>query len=333
MVILLIMLLIITEVIDTAQRTWRQASSRLSQFREARSAFDTITRNLAQATLEPYRAFDWKNGLGPGYTTDLLLPPKDFTRTSDLGFIMGNAADLFTGLSLSSTDLPGHGVLFQAPLGYTSEPAFRQLNHLLCARGYFVRFGTDQNYIPQGLAPRLEYKSRFRLWEYQPTTETNTVLFSAGDHTIPRDQWATTVLTKSQIENNSRPLAENILSLVLVPSFAGNSGASSTGTTTGVVKVGATDLPLHTAFNSYTDTVAKDQLPSSVQVIMVAIDEASAVKLQQQFGSNAPKLYAAGFLTPSRLADDLRIVRESLLKLKVNFRVFSTAVTIPSADN
>ena len=324
MAILLMMLLIVTQVIDTAQKTWRRASARLSQFREARGAFDRITRSLSQATLNPYRVYDYGGGQAPGYTEDPTLFPQGFVRTTDLGFVIGD----FNTFSLgAANDAPGNTLLFQAPLGFTATNSYRQLTNLLCVRGYYVLFGTDRTSLPVGLASRLQYKSRFRLYEYQPPTETNTV-FTASNSTA----WMAP--PSADVTANSFPVAENIFSLILSPSFGGNTAA--TGVTGGLVKVGRIEPASAYKFNSVAPIASpnlKNQLPSSIQVVMMAMDEESATKIQQRFGSAAPKLYSASFVDPKNLVRDLKLTRESLLKLNINFRIFSTTVNIPAADN
>ena len=324
MAILLMMLLIVTQVIDTAQKTWRRASARLSQFREARGAFDRLTRSLAQATLHPYRVYDYGNGLAPGYTEDPTSWPVGFVRTTDLGFVIGDNNTFSLG---SSTQAPGNTILFQAPLGFTAMNEYRQLTNLLCVRGYYVLFSTNRTTLPVGLAERLQYKSRFRLYEYQPPTETNTV-FTAASSTA----WMAP--STANVTAYSAPVAENIFSLILSPSFAGDT--EITGASGALVKVGRIEPATSYKFNSVAPVGApnlKNQLPSTVQVVMMAMDEESAAKLEQRFGSSAPKLYTATFVNPLNLVKDLKVTRESLQKLNINFRIFSTTVNIPAADN
>lgn len=318
MVILLLMMLIITQVISTAQRTWSQASARLSQFREARTAFDTITRGLSQATINAYRTYDYGYGGPAGIPKDALQAPAGYVRTAELGLVMGPVGSVISGMS-SASIAPGHAVLFQAPLGYSANATYRPLNRLLCVRGYFVYFSNDTDYMPQGLAGRLESKSRYRLYEFQPLTETNTVYTATAN-----DTW--TLVPEATAKANIRPVAENILTLIMAPSFdAAPAGA--------LVTLGQATVAGSYTFNSYTDTTKKYHLPNSVQVVMVAIDEESANRLGQQYGSKPPQLFAATFATPTSLTNDLKLVRESLLKAKVNFRIFSSTVTIPAADD
>ena len=328
MVILLMMLLIITQVIGTVQQTWRRASSRLSQFREARTAFDTINRGLRQATLNAYRVYDYGYGGPAGVPKAPLDAPVGYVRTAELGLVMGKTTPtIFDGLGGANLT-PGHAVIFQAPMGYTAEPTYRPLNKLLCQRGYFVWFSSDADYMPQALVSRLQPKSRYRLYEYHPTTETNTVYTG-----VSTSAW--THVLGASAKADMRPVAENILTLILTPSFTPAASGTTGGAT--VAKLGKEVLAQDYAFNSYTGTPSnpglKYRLPSTVGVVMVAIDEESASRLAQQYGTNPPQLFNAKLDTPASLSSDLRLIRDALLKLHVNYRIFSSTVIIPAADN
>jgi len=105
-------LLIITQVIGQAQRSWRSASSRVTQFREARIAFDTITRNLRQATLNSYRNFFYLS-TGNQVPADVRETPDGYKRYAELGFRTDNAATIVSNAG-GVDALPGHAVMFQA---------------------------------------------------------------------------------------------------------------------------------------------------------------------------------------------------------------------------
>lgn len=328
MTILLGMLLIITQVISSTQQTWRRSAQRLSQFREARTAFDTIARGLGQAEIASYRVYDYGWGGPPGVpkNNDPLQAPVGYTTTADLGIVIDDASTIFTGLG-GSTNAPGHAVIFQAPLGYSTKANYQPLNRLMCVRGYYVNFGSDGQYMPQALAGILQPKYRYRLWEYHPPAEANRV-FTPAFKTAWTTVAAGDIAPKGTI-NVVRPVAENILTLVLAPTF----GSASAGGA--AVTVGKVPQASRYQFNSYspTDPSLQYHLPTSVQVVMVAIDEESAIRLAQQYGSNPPKLFSASFKQPAALENDIKIVRESLLKARVNFRIFSSSVYIAASNN
>ena len=49
--ILSVLMLMLTVLLDQVQQSWRYAESRISQFREARVAFDLNAKNIGQASL------------------------------------------------------------------------------------------------------------------------------------------------------------------------------------------------------------------------------------------------------------------------------------------
>ena len=322
MTILLMMLLIMTQVIGTTQKTWHAASSRLTQFREARTAFDTITRGLTQATLNPFRDFTYEGStiLGSPPKTAPTAAPTGYATSADLGFRIGAASKIFAGFGAPNM-MPGHAVVFQAPLGNTITEINRPLNSLLCVSGYFVLFGTDLNYLPMGLVGRLQPRSRYRLYQYQPTTESNPVYNDVA--TQKRDAWV--AIDSATATPDIRPVAENIVALILAPSFPGAAGGA-------LVPLGRSPPGMVYDFNSYVDVAHKNQLPSSVQVAMVAMDEESAARVEQKYGTSAPTLFGATFVNADNLDADLREVRAALEKLRLNFRIFSSTVFIPAAD-
>jgi uncharacterized protein (TIGR02599 family) len=337
MVILAMMMLIITSVISQAQRSWKAASSRVSQFREARLAFDTITRNLRQASMDAHRQFIWGKDY---YSTDPLAPPDGSARTADLGIKFAEAKNLVSGGN--EKNLPGHAVVFQAPLGKTNlgtastgsgdgspgDPAFDNLKSLLCVRGYFVQFGTDASFLPEGLGSRLQAKNRYRLFEYQPTAEKNAV------YTVNRGQeWAQ--ISLSDAVNEIRPVAENILMLAFAVSFAEpseNSKPSLAGDTAGKLQYG------YDSYNA-SDPALKHRLPRYVQVIMIAMDEESAARLEQKSGGSPPDSVGASgaqFTSPDRLygeSGDLAKVRNYMDEARLNYRIFSASVLVIGSES
>ena len=116
MTVLSILLLVCASVLDHSRRTWSQARARVDQFREARIAFDIITRNLAQAGLNTSGDYHYtETGTNEG-PEDNAVPPSAYVRHSELQFQSGTAYQMI-GPSASPASYPGHAVFFQAPLG------------------------------------------------------------------------------------------------------------------------------------------------------------------------------------------------------------------------
>ena len=97
----------------------------------------------------------------------------------------------------------------------------------------------------------------------------------------------------------------------------------------------------------YSGTALKDertrnQLPPLLEVIMVAIDEPSAIRMAEQYGDSGPPFassevqgiidFGALFQNPDNLESDLEKVETGMAELKLNFRIFRTDIGIPSAD-
>lgn len=340
MVILAMIMLIVTQVIGQAQRSWKQASARVTQFRESRAAFDTVVRGLRQATLPKYR--DWVYKSGKTEPDNLLDEPTQLVERASLGFVGGPTTNLVSGGGSSDT-LPGHAVIFQAPIGFSNTPSssgalgeleYGKLKSLLNVRGYFVKFGSDTGYVPAALSSRLKQKYRYRLYEFRTPTEKNSVL----DGSVTEGSWAR--ITPDQ--DNAIPVAENIVALVFGMSFAAPSGgaAQSLGSP---ATASNSKVPFFSAYDSYKGTAAgggggspdKFALPRAVQVIMVALDEESAAKLAQQYDTSPPGLLGrsgASFASTDTYDQDLKRVVKLMNSMHLNYRVFSSIVLIPAAN-
>lgn len=337
MVILAMIMLIITQVIGQAQRSWRSASSRVTQFREARIAFDMITRNLRQATINSYRNFVYANGTQ--VPDDVKEAPQGYQRYAELGFRTDAASSMVSGGG-AAPSMPGHGVIFQAPLGKSITPGdvpgvsmYDQLKSLLCIRGYFVRFSSDSDYVPIGLKGRLEEKNRYRLYEYRPPSEINTAYSEAASG---NGDGAWTTVNYVTASNFIAPIAENVLLLVMAPSFAQLDDSAAS------LRLSSVEKPSVYSYNSYSNssgsaatTIGQHRLPRSVKVTLVAIDEESARRLAEQSGSSAPDILGkagASFTTPETYEQDMESLKETLSEMRMNYRVFSSSVFIPGAD-
>ena len=76
-----------------------------------------------------------------------------------------------------------------------------------------------------------------------------------------------------------------------------------------------------------------NQLPPLVQVVMVAIDERSALRLPNQ--STPPNLGVANFsklfTEPEKFDQDLKTIEEALILQKITYQVFNSMVPIEGA--
>lgn len=344
MVVLSIMLILIAQIIGQTQRTWRTTSARLSQFREARIAFDTMSRNLRQATLNSYRDYyyygDVKNKLPNSNQPSEY--PTGYARRSDLGFICGNAGTL-AGSSVGSGTPVGQAVFFQAPLGVTSDSSYQNLKNLLCVRGYFLMWGSNSEYLPEGLAARLTGTYRMRLMEYQPPAENNEIydINQRSINTVNSEPYWVDVSP-----DYLRPVTENIVALIISPRLSTGSEQVSFGgqmmSPTSIAPNYTYNSAVVANQNSSNPQGTQHMLPPVVQLTMVALDGASIDRIIETVGSgnasaaaqalNVVGASGASFSSAASFDQDLQTVEQYLNGLKLNYRVFKGAVVIPAAS-
>ena len=310
MTILGVMLLLLAQLLDSVQRAWNYSESRVSQFREARVAFDQIAKNLSQATLNTYWDYE--------YDSNNIV--KNYKRQSELHFVTLQGEDL--GSTKDGTIL-GHSIFFQAPLGFSNK--YRNLNNLIVSRGYYLIFGSDERFKPSIV--KAEPMHRFRIMEYRPPAEENQIYIDGDEERLRSQPPKYTKWYKDRLEKFSNPLAENIVAFVVSPrDTVEQTQESQTDTYSRIAKNYTFDS------NEHTDRRFMQQVPPLVRITMVAIDDPSAIRLEGESGSGMPELVASSlFQDTSRFSDDLEQLKEDLTKKNVNHKVFSTMVAIRSA--
>jgi uncharacterized protein (TIGR02599 family) len=307
--VLALLLVLMLSVTDQVQRTYRSTLGKSEQFREARVAFEAIARRLSQATLNTY--WDYDNP----------ADPKKYLRQSELRFLCGQAAAILPS-GISSTT---HAVFFQAPFGFTSNSTtYGGMESMLNAWGYFIEFGGDSALRPDPVnTAGVPQKYRFRLYEMMEPSESLSLYKYTGNSTASKayrtTEWFTDPLGKAN--RSSRVLAENIIALIFLPRDPGNASLT-------------TDYKYDTAGDgsSATQTASEHQLPPYVQVTLVAIDEASARRLQAGSGSTPPDLGLSSlFQSVATYETDLDTLRTTLTDKGINYRIFTTNISIQGA--
>jgi uncharacterized protein (TIGR02599 family) len=343
--VLAILLLISAEVIGTVQTTWTSTNARVSQFREARTAFDIITRNLSQATLNTYLDYDNNYLAGADPEAATTTAPTRYMRKSDLRFVCGPAAT-YVPSGGGPAILPGHSVFFQAPLGVAHDPSFAGLDRLLCGRGYFVQFTSDAFFRPEFIASgTLRY--RYRLMEYSPPAEQNLIYADPSSKTAWMAQAGVTLQAGENAINRglTRPVADNIVALVISPML----DLSATGAAVGTGSRSSTIIAENFIYDSEQVRLANQAgmgpqgtqflLPPLVRVVLVAIDERSAERLSQVSGGDpgTPPLGSQiSDLITSRQAAQINQTLEEIGQIlreqyRVNYRIFSATVSLRGA--
>jgi uncharacterized protein (TIGR02599 family) len=325
MVILSIILLVAVQVLDQTQRAWKRGVTRVEQFREARMAFESITDNLRQAILNTYQAYQYNTGNTPTIPTSKTQSPTKYIRQSELQFVTGQAPLLLPGAQ--ATTLVSHAMFFQARLGLSDREGYEALNRLLCGRGYFIMYSGNDAFRPKHVTTQ---SSRFRLWEYRPTAEENTV------YSVKPGQWflkaPTSVITANETITtpaDSRPIAENILALIISPQVTTDDAALKNTTQYWIAPNYAYDSTELINTNTNSPQGTQHMLPPRVVVTLVAIDEASARKLAEKYPDTMPQLIPAGaFTLCANMQKDLKALAAKLQSEQLNYQVFSTTINM-----
>jgi uncharacterized protein (TIGR02599 family) len=341
---------------DQTQRLVKSTSAKVEQFQGARVAFEAMTRHLAQATLNTF--WDYKYSASTGV-------PTGYERKAELRFRSGPTKILNPTGGPGGNLQPGHGVFFQAPIGRVEStgeaakknktPDLGALDHLMNTWGYFVEIGSNADKFPSFLQSVVNPRKRYRLMELMEPSEKMSVYKFQGDTTNLK--WFSGSLSSALRPVNV--LAENIVALIILPRLslkdeqlispnpstppvlAPNYTYDSTVTPASVLNATNQGDPKVMLLNT------RNQLPPVVQVVMVAIDEPSARRLEDLYGSDSylgvgytpdPLSGQTLFTDPANLYDkstgtagDLTRLQNLLISRKVSFRVFSTNVTIKGA--
>jgi len=318
--VMALLLVILLSITNQASTMWRYTSGKIEQFRQAREAFDIISRRLGQATLNIYWDYD-----------DPASPTR-YIRQSELRFISGPTATIAGSAPANATWLT-HGVFFQASLG-ASQPGqsnIRGLNSLLNTWGYFLEFGSDESFRPPVLdGSPVPLRYRFRLCELiQPANDLTIYNFTSGTSgsqaknlSYTGKDWFAPAISSA----SNRPvhvLAENVIALILLPKLS--TEEDPTG-----AKLASDYTYDTTVSKSDEQTNSKNQLPPLVQITMVSLDENSARRLES--GSTMPDLGVNGlFAQASQYEADLRQLEKALADKNLNYRVFTTSVRLREA--
>ncbi len=326
--ILSVLMLMLTAMLDQIQKSWRFSEARVSQFREARVAFDLMAKNIGQASLNTY--WDMK--------VDDEGMPERYLQTSELHFV--TLANAETELPKGGTQSPlGHAVFFQAPLGFSTH--YRNLNNLFNGRGYFVSWGSDKRFKPSFVQSPDRY--RYRLMEFRPPAEDNQV-FEDGKQEREQNQdqsfteWYKQAMAvgDGSFEDHLNPLAENIVAIVISPrDTIEDSSASGRDNYSKIAPNYAYDSNDPGRVKDPNDEYSSyvQQVPPLIRLTMVAIDEGSAVRMED--GQSMPRQISNAlqgiFNNTNSFNSDVERLSQQLADEGVDFKVFSTLVLLRSA--
>lgn len=343
MAVLSIFLLLISSLIQTTSDTWVRAKDRTAQFREARQSFEYITRNLQQATLNAYWDYYYESS-GSNVPKDGIdeLPARHVPH-SDLQFLAGNASKLILGAERDegARTYRGHAVFFQVPLGKADR--YADLSNLLNARGFFIEFGDEREYLPEVIRDRTNPRNRYRLMEFRPPAEENVIYKDAleeavidPDSPVKLDKWfqpdSALYSGRHAYHELVRPVAENVIAMIISPQWSA-AEAENRG-------IRPESIAPDYEYNSNRTPPARwndptrHQLPPLIEVVLVTISEKSAFILQGRHGDSPPpelELDPEWFVRASDLEADLEALEKKLVDEGIEFRLFRSTLRLQAS--
>lgn len=315
-----------------ASRVMEDTSGKVEQFRESRIAFETLTRRLADATLNTYWDYSYRVDKGNKI-------PTAYTRQSELRFRSGRMSKLDPSGNIPR---PTHGVFFQTPAGEADEESHQPLEQSLNTWGFFLEVSSDEDLVPPAIRKAIPRRTRSRLYELRQPTESLAIFQASDANPIA---WYADALNGGR-GRPVRVLAENIVALVILPRLSQVDELARNGkpALSPNYDYDSTLVSNHTpAINPPDpDINPKHQLPPVLQVVMVAIDERSAERIASQhedepdLGIQTDDLFQNAALlhddpaTP-KADGDLKTLEERLMAAHAKFRIFSTTVAIRGA--
>ncbi len=294
MVILSLLLVLLASATGGMLSTVSHANARIDQFSAARVGFDLLSQTLSQATLNTYYdSFDQdQKRRTPDNAADFV--PRTYGRNSDLHF------------KIQANGSSGQEIFFQSPLSRSQKS---MPEGALNAVGYWIEFGTDDDWKPPHIATS---RHRYRLMQGLQSAE-NLEVFRT-----PNADWISAL---REAPKSAMPIAENVIAMVIHPRLPKTRDPNGTALTTD-----------YQYDSRGTSPIQKAQLPPSLQLTMVVIDEASAARLEQ--GGDEPAVIrdalAGKFRDVSKFDDDLRDLEATLRTAKpsINFLVLSSPLTL-----
>lgn len=358
--IIALLMLVLAAMVNQFSQTWRYTTNKVESFQAARDGFESMTRKLSQATLNTYWDLYYVKIGGR-------QAPADFIRQSQLRFVSGPVAKLAPDNSRFT-----HAVFFQAPLGMVNDSAsLGAMRNLLNTWGYFLEESDDTLLRPSFLAGRVPVRTRCRLMELMQPSEAMSVYDldpKGAPNPIPGDQL---VWFRSALLANPRPvraIADNVVALIVWPKLADADGNArrdqgksplspnylydSSLLTFKSQRFGSAISPIYlndgaklvnaSDLQEAADINPKNQLPPIVQVTMVAIDERSAIRLEDSGLKNGIQKLTEGLFQvacapgtrsneETQYTRDLQTMEQRLVTAKATYRIFETNVLIRGA--
>jgi uncharacterized protein (TIGR02599 family) len=339
-VITVVLVAILLQITSLAGTTVSLSTQKLSAFQSARTAFDIMTRNLSQATLNTY--LDYYNSSGQRRTDTNSDANNNGATANFQPVCYGRASDLQFVIQANQINPNcGQEVYFQAPRSYSADANLQSVQGLLNACGYYVQFGNASLFQPSTVSTA---KYRYRLMQGMEPTEnlavfTATALSGTGSTTDNSTTWLTNIYNGSgQNSVYVTPLADNVIALIIWPRLSFNDDPTGDklllNPQGGATDSYSYDSQWNVAPNTaapYDQKITADQLPPDVQVTMVVLDEASALRAQGTSTVQPTVITSAlagRFLTADNYQADLTGLANQLTAAHLNFQIFNTTVAM-----
>lgn len=316
MTVTILILVLLLALVQSTTTTWQRNTERSKSFSAARAAFESMVRTIGAATLNTYQDYysapapplNQRTNRASGNQT---FRPDIYGRRSDLHFVTGN--ELVTGQQ-------GGAAFFVAPFDFDVNGTTRATDATggqLNAIGYFVRFSADTS-LPSFITNN---PPRFRLYQFlQPTTELKVM-----NPNFPANEWFTRDVNASP-PLNCFPLASNIVAFAVLPKLSDRENPALDSLTPNFA------YDTRTAWTSGSQPKTMHQLPPVVTIVMVALDELSAARIQS--GATPPDLGfdpRTIFNQSTNLETSLDTIAEKLAEKNLNYRTFRVDIPLRTA--
>jgi uncharacterized protein (TIGR02599 family) len=361
--VLSLLLVMVFQMLNGMQLSWKRTKQVVGEFKEARQAFEDITRRVGQSTLNAYMSYRYDTATVQGVQ---LRVGREIIPQSELHFVCGPVSNL--GINQKNSRQVGqrytHAVFFQAPFGFCIDPdsqrqtslRFGRFNNSMNAWGYFIEFNTDEldrprllTDLPNAPSPR----PRYRLMEFRQPTEyfqayklnlrdmaSNSSRpqlyrwFTEGLYSV-NSEWNTQIQPSGTqgFFRTTRVVADNIIAMILRPRAAdqieGVAGASAAPI--------APDFHYDTRRFQWEGGVrgqrSRHILPPILDITFVAVDENSfiqfAAREKIRSAEDDPVLVNESYFRESQQFNkDLQNLEQDLLRRKLDYRVFTTSIRL-----
>ncbi len=310
MTVTILILVLLLAMVQSTTTTWQRNTERSKSFSAARAAFESMVRTIGAATLNTYQDY-YAADRTTRASGNQTFRPDIYGRRSDLHFVTGN--ELVTGQQ-------GGAAFFVAPFDFDVNATTRATDATggqLNAIGYFVRFSADTS-LPDFITNN---PPRFRLYQFlQPTTELKVM-----NPNFPANEWFTRDVNASP-PRSCFPLASNIVAFAVLPKLSDRENPALNSLTPNFA------YDTRTLWPNGPQPKTMHQLPPVVTIVMVAIDEVSAARIQS--GATLPDLGfdpRTIFNQSINLETSLDTIAEKLAEKNLNYRTFRVDIPLRTA--